>query len=138
MDSLVIENRALVHLSNIMIANARVHNFKEMAELAKSKRANDRLCSAISTFIALVGSKGLTDPQKKIILKLKKELSEVRKSTDKAPDKTDKLAEIIDGIEEIIRIRKWYDMPTHNGADMNLIAEFYGGEPVNQEEPPKE
>lgn len=125
-DGLVIENRALIHLSNIMIANARAHKFREMAELAKSKRANERLGSAISTFIGLVGSKTLSTDHRKTIDTAHNALAAVKISTDKAPEKTEVLAKIINDIEGVILANKWHDMPRHGGSDMTLVEEFYG------------
>jgi len=126
-DSGVIENRALIHLSNIMIANARAHRFKEMATLAKSKRANERLAEALDTFIGLIGSKTLTEGQDTTLAEAREALEMVTESDDKAPDKTKEYKAILIVLEGIIRAHKWYDMPRNDGGDFNLIDEFYDG-----------
>lgn len=130
--SLVIENRALIHLSNIMIANARAHKFKEMATLAKSVRANERFMAALDTFIGLVGSKHLSDEHAKTLKEATASLEKVEDSTDKAPVKTKALKKILNDIESIIRANRWHDMPRHGGTGMSLIEEFYGIKPGDE------
>lgn len=121
-DGTVIENRALIHLSNIMIANARAHKYKEMAILSQSPRAVVRLYGAVDTLLSLVTTKTINTEKDKVEAIIKAMDGINGKSVEAA---TAVLRTAIDNIEAIIRAHKWYDMPRFDGSDMSLISEFY-------------